>query len=168
DDQVLATLPRLAALNEAKEVAAANTGRTKRMHAARVADDCVAPCNALIPARAEEVFEHGPVCAALDTQLTALEGQGARNRVLYLQPGQGQQFGVFHYERERHHLAEEDAPLAQISIEAQIAQAVARPDIGGQQDEQAEQGHHQQQGLAYEQAEECERDAGNIPSSTHD
>ncbi len=60
--------------------------------------------------------------------------------ILDLQPGQGQQFLVFHADREGQGLSKEGARRTDLLANAEVAKGRAVPDLGDKSDHEREQG----------------------------
>ncbi len=97
NNQILLVLQHLLAIRKTEQIAAAHASWTKGMHATSITDDGIAPRDAFVPARAEEILQDGSIRDRIDAHLASVDGQRTRDCIFYLQPGQRQQLGILNH-----------------------------------------------------------------------
>jgi hypothetical protein len=104
------------AIEKPKGVTAAEGCGSKGMDAASRTADRITPCNAFIPGRAKETFQHTAILAGIRAELLALDKESAGNTILYLKPGKREKFGILNGEGERDDLAERNLLFIEVAL----------------------------------------------------
>ena len=151
------------AVEQAKGIPGSEVGRTIGVIAAPGAVDGKTTRQALEGAQRPEGTELAAGAERVGVGRHALYGQGGRETVDDLQPGERQELLVAHFEGELHGLAEKSADFAEAALVVQPVEAELVPEPGDGRHHKQGEGRGEQKAIADDEAGEGEHDAEHEP-----